>query len=272
MELFDGDEQKIDEMNRRIAAAFDFDSLYPVSGQTYPRKLDSRILNTLSSICQSAYRFAGDLRLLQHDRQMEEPFAEKQVGSSAMAYKRNPMRCERICSLARYVMVNAQNAPLTASLQWMERTLDDSANRRISLPESFLATDGVLRIMDNVTAGMQVNEAIVARDLELWLPFMATENLMMEAVRRGGDRQQTHEIIRQHAMAATQRMKQGYDCDLTLRLADDPVFALSRDEITQALDPAAFTGRCGRQVEAFVDQLKPVLQQADDGVSEDLTL
>ena len=232
LDLFDGDTAKIDEMNRRIAAAFDFDRLYPVCGQTYPRKLDSRILNVLSSICQSAYRFAGDLRILQHDRQMEEPFAEKQVGSSAMAYKRNPMRCERICSLSRYVMVTAQNAPLTASLQWMERTLDDSANRRICLPESFLATDGVLRILDNVTAGMRVNEAIIARDLETWLPFMATENLMMEAVRRGGDRQKMHEIIRQHSMAATTRMKAGEDCDLIARLAADPAFALSREEIT----------------------------------------
>ena len=272
LDLFDGDTAKIDEMNRRIAAAFDFDRLYPVCGQTYPRKLDSRILNVLSSICQSAYRFAGDLRILQHDRQMEEPFAEKQVGSSAMPYKRNPMRCERICSLSRYVMVTAQNAPLTASLQWMERTLDDSANRRICLPESFLATDGVLRILDNVTAGMRVNEAIIARDLETWLPFMATENLMMEAVRRGGDRQKMHEIIRQHSMAATTRMKAGEDCDLIARLAADPAFALSREEITATLDPAAFTGRCSQQVAAFIDQLQPILDQADDGVSEDLAL
>ena len=209
---------------------------------------------------------------MQHDRQMEEPFAEKQVGSSAMAYKRNPMRCERICSLSRYVMVTAQNAPLTASLQWMERTLDDSANRRICLPESFLATDGVLRILDNVTAGMRVNEAIIARDLETWLPFMATENLMMEAVRRGGDRQKMHEIIRQHSMAATARMKAGEDCDLIARLAADPAFALSREEITATLDPAAFTGRCSQQVAAFIDQLQPILDQADDGVSEDLAL
>ena len=272
MDLFDGDTVKIDEMNRRIAAAFSFDRLYPVCGQTYPRKLDSRILNVLSSICQSAYRFAGDLRLLQHDRQMEEPFAETQVGSSAMAYKRNPMRCERICSLARYVMVTAQNAPLTASLQWMERTLDDSANRRISLPESFLATDGVLRIYENVAAGMKVNEAIVARDLEQFLPFLATENLMMEAVRQGGDRQQTHEIIRRHSMAATARMKQGLDCDLTQRLAEDPAFALSQQQVSATLDPSAFTGRCSQQVEDFVASLEPVLAQAEQDQAEDLTL
>ena len=270
MELFDGDAGKIDRMNQLISAAFGFTRLYPVSGQTYPRKLDSRILNVLSSICQSAYRFAGDMRLLQHDRHLEEPFAETQVGSSAMAYKRNPMRCERICSLSRYVIVAAQNAPMTASTQWMERTLDDSANRRISLPESFLATDGVLRIMQNVAAGIRVNEAIIARDLETWLPFMATENLMMEAVRQGADRQQTHEIIRQHSMAATARMKQGFECDLTDRLAGDPAFALSREQILSTLDPAAFTGRCAEQVEAFVRSLDPILAQADNTTVEDL--
>ena len=190
VELFDGDMAKIDEMNRQIAAEFGFSRCYPVCGQTYPRKLDSRILNALSSICQSACRMATDIRLLQHDRQVEEPFEDKQIGSSAMPYKRNPMRCERICSLARYVIADAQNAPMTAMTQWLERTLDDSANRRISLPEAFLATDGVLRLVQNVTKGLHVNEKIVEKLVRDYLPFIATENLMMAAVKRGGDRQQ----------------------------------------------------------------------------------
>ena len=195
MELFDGDEEKIDEMNRRIAGEFSFAECFSVCGQTYPRKVDSRVLNCLSSMAQSAYRMANDIRLLQHDRQVEEPFGESQIGSSAMAYKRNPMRCERICSLSRYLMADAVNAPMTAAVQWMERTLDDSANRRISLPEGFLCADAVLRLCQNVTNGLHVNEAIVDRTLREYLPFLATEDLMMEAVKRGGDRQQLHEII-----------------------------------------------------------------------------
>ncbi len=198
MELFDGDAEKIDEMNRRIAAEFGFSACFPVCGQTYPRKVDSRILGCLSGIAQSAYRMANDIRLLQHDRQLEEPFEEEQIGSSAMAYKRNPMRCERICSLSRYLMADAMNAPMTASVQWLERTLDDSANRRIALPEGFLCADAVLRLCQNVTAGLRVNEAVVAHTLREYLPFLATEDIMMEAVKRGGDRQQLHEIIRRH--------------------------------------------------------------------------
>ena len=194
VELFDGDTAKIDEMNRQIAAEFGFKRCYPVCGQTYPRKLDSRILNALSSICQSACRMATDIRLLQHDRQVEEPFEDKQIGSSAMPYKRNPMRCERICSLARYVIADAQNAPMTAMTQWLERTLDDSANRRISLPEAFLATDGVLRLVQNVTKGLHVNEKIVEKLVRDYLPFIATENLMMAAVKRGGDAAVDHAV------------------------------------------------------------------------------
>ena len=190
LELFEGDETKIDELNRRIAAEFDFTECFPVCGQTYPRKTDSRILNCLSAIGQSAYRMAQDIRLLQHDRQLEEPFEENQIGSSAMAYKRNPMRCERICSLSRYLMTEAINAPLTASAQWLERTLDDSANRRLSLPESFLCADAVLRLLQNVSGGLHVNEKIVDKTVREYLPFIATENLLMEAVKRGGDRQQ----------------------------------------------------------------------------------
>ncbi|MCI8526492.1 MAG: adenylosuccinate lyase [Oscillospiraceae bacterium] len=251
LDLFHGDTAKIDEMNRRIAAEFGFDRCYGVCGQTYPRKLDSRILNVLSSIGQSACRFANDLRLLQHDRQVEEPFEEKQVGSSAMPYKRNPMRCERICSLSRYLMADALNAPMTASAQWLERTLDDSANRRISLPEGFLCCDAVLRLMQNVTKGLHVNEKIVERFVAEYLPFIATENLMMEAVARGGDRQQLHELLRTHSMAATARMKAGQSCDLLDRLAADPAFGLSRAELEAVLDPRRYTGRCAEQTEAY---------------------
>ncbi|MDO5112428.1 MAG: adenylosuccinate lyase [Clostridia bacterium] len=255
MSLFDGDGEKIDEMNRRIAAAFGFHECYPVCGQTYPRKLDSRILNALSSIAQSAYRFASDMRLLQHDRQLEEPFEAAQVGSSAMAYKRNPMRCERICSLSRYIMADALNAPMTASAQWFERTLDDSANRRISMPEAFLACDGVLRLMQNVTAGIVVNEKIIHRALRENLPFLATENILMQAVRQGGDRQMLHEIIRTHSMAAAARMKEGEDCDLLSRLAADPAFPLDAEALARTTNPAAYTGRAGEQVEHFLSTL-----------------
>ncbi|MGM9557906.1 MAG: adenylosuccinate lyase [Oscillospiraceae bacterium] len=256
MSLFNGDEAKIDEMNRRIAADFGFDRLYDVCGQTYPRKLDSRILNVLSSIAQSCYRFANDMRLLQHDRQIEEPFEDKQVGSSAMAYKRNPMRCERICSLARYVMADAMNAPMTASTQWLERTLDDSANRRISIPEAFLAVDGILRIMQNVTKGLHVNEKIVARFVDEYLPFIATENLLMLAVKRGGDRQQVHEIIRAASMKATAQMKNGEKMNLIAMLAAEPAFGLTEEEIRAELQPERYTGRCAQQVAAFTRKVR----------------
>ena len=249
--LFDGDTAKIDEMNRRIAADFGFERLYDVCGQTYPRKLDSRILGALSSIAQSCCKFATDVRLLQHDRQVEEPFETAQVGSSAMAYKRNPMRCERICSLARYIIADAQNAPMTAMTQWMERTLDDSANRRISMPEAFLAADGILRVMQNVTAGLHVNEAIVARSVADYLPFIATENLLMAAVRRGGDRQQVHEIIRRASMDATARMKRGEQWDLVASLAAEPAFGLTAEEIRAELTPEHYTGRSAEQTAAF---------------------
>ena len=262
MDLFDGDGAKIDEMNRRIAAEFGFDRCFSVCGQTYPRKTDSRILNVLSSLAQSAYRMANDIRLLQHDRQVEEPFEKNQIGSSAMAYKRNPMRCERICSLSRYLMADAANAPMTASVQWLERTLDDSANRRIAMPEGFLCIDAVLRLCQNVTAGLHVNEAIVNRTLREYLPFLATEDLMMEAVKRGGDRQQLHEVIRRHSMAATKRMKEGLPCDLLDRLAGDPVFGLSRSELEQLMEPRLYIGRCPQQVRKFLDACTPLLRQA----------
>lgn len=262
MELFDGDEEQIDEMNRRIAGEFGFTECFSVCGQTYPRKVDSRVLNCLSSMAQSAYRMANDIRLLQHDRQVEEPFGESQIGSSAMAYKRNPMRCERICSLSRYLMADAANAPMTAAVQWMERTLDDSANRRISLPEGFLCADAVLRLCQNVTNGLHVNEAIVDRTLREYLPFLATEDLMMEAVKRGGDRQQLHEIIRRHSMAATARMKEGLPCDLLDRLAADPAFGLTRQELDALMEPKRYIGRCPQQVARFLAQCAPLLRQA----------
>ena len=268
--LFDGDTAKIDEMNRRIAADFGFERLYDVCGQTYPRKLDSRILNVLSSIAQSCYRFANDVRLLQHDRQLEEPFEASQVGSSAMPYKRNPMRCERICSLARYVMADAANAPMTASTQWLERTLDDSANRRISLPEGFLAADGILRLMQNVTKGLHVNKKIVEKFVLDYLPFIATENLMMAAVRRGGDRQQVHEIIREASMDATAKMKNGERWDLIEALAARQEFGMTADEIRAELDPARYIGRCAEQTAAFAAKCRALC--AGSAAAEDITL
>ena len=267
MDLFDGDEQKIDEMNRRIAAEFGFEKCFFVCGQTYPRKADSRILNVLSSIAQSAYRMANDIRLLQHDRQMEEPFEKNQIGSSAMPYKRNPMRCERICSLSRYLMADAANAPMTASVQWLERTLDDSANRRISMPEGFLCADAVLRLCQSVTNGLHVNLKIVDRTIREYLPFLATENIMMEAVKRGGDRQVLHEKIRQHSMAATARMKEGKPCDLLDRLASDPAFGMTRAELDAVMEPSLYIGRCRQQVERFLAECAPLLTnvRAADG-------
>lgn len=257
LELFEGDTAKIDEMNRRIAGDFGFDGCFAVCGQTYPRKFDSRILNCLSSIAQSCYRIANDIRLLQHDRQVEEPFEKNQIGSSAMAYKRNPMRCERICSLSRYLMADAMNAPMTASVQWLERTLDDSANRRISMPEGFLCADAVLRLAQNVTDGLHVNEKIVEKTVREYLPFIATENLMMEGVKRGGNRQQLHEIIRSCSMDATAKMKAGEPWDLLADLAEHPEFSMTKDEMEQVLDPKLYTGRCAEQVERFLEMVKP---------------
>ena len=259
LELFDGDTAKIDEMNRRISAEFGFDRCFDVCGQTYPRKLDSRILNCLSSIAQSCYRMANDIRLLQHDRQVEEPFEKNQIGSSAMAYKRNPMRSERICSLSRYLMADAMNAPMTASTLWLERTLDDSANRRISMPEGFLCADAVLRLAQNVTDGLHVNEKIVEKTVREYLPFIATENLMMEGVKRGGDRQQLHEIIRTCSMDATAKMKAGQSWDLLADLSAHPEFGMSKEEMEAVLDPALYIGRCPEQVERYLETLKPVL-------------
>ena len=268
VDLFEGDTSKIDEMNGMICAEFGFEKYFTVSGQTYPRKADSRILNCLSSVAQSAYRMANDIRLLQHDRQIEEPFEKNQIGSSAMAYKRNPMRCERICSLARYLIADAANAPITASVQWLERTLDDSANRRISMPEGFLCADAILKIAANVTDGLCVNEKVIEKTVAEYLPFIATENLMMEGVKAGGDRQALHETVRVCSMEATAKMKEGGRCDLAERLAARDDFPLGKEEITKALDPAKYIGRCPEQVARLLDEIAPLLEEESAAMEE----
>ena len=268
LELFGGDTAKIDEMNRRISADFGFEKCWPVCGQTYPRKLDSRILNVLSSIAQSCYRMANDIRLLQHDRQVEEPFEKDQIGSSAMAYKRNPMRSERICSLSRYLMADALNAPMTASTQWLERTLDDSANRRISMPEGFLCADAVLRLAQNVTRGLHVNEKIVEKTVREYLPFIATENQMMEGVKRGGSRQELHEIIRKCSMDATAKMKNGEPWDLLADLSGHSEFGMTQEEMAAVLDPALYTGRCAEQVDLFLQSVSPLISDVTGSAAE----
>ncbi len=264
LDLFEGDTAKIDEMNSLICKDFEFEKCFSVSGQTYPRKLDSRILNCLSSVAQSCYRMANDIRLLQHDRQVEEPFEKSQIGSSAMAYKRNPMRSERICSLARYLMADAANAPMTASTQWLERTLDDSANRRISMPEGFLCADAILRLARNVTDGLHVNEKIVAKAVADYLPFIATENILMEGVKHGGNRQELHEIIRSCSMNATAKMKNGEPFDLLADLASHSEFNMTAGEMKSALDPMLYTGRCAEQVERYIAELQPLIAQYKD--------
>ena len=268
MNLFDGDTDKIDSMNEMICSDFGFEACYDVCGQTYPRKADSRILNCLSSIAQSCYRMANDIRLLQHDRQIEEPFEKNQIGSSAMAYKRNPMRCERICSLARYLMADAANAAMTASSQWMERTLDDSANRRISMPEGFLCADAILRLAQNVTDGLIVNEKVIEKNVMEYLPFIATENLMMEAVKRGGDRQEIHETIRKCSMEALDRMKAGEECDLTVRLAASEAFNMNEAEICDLLKPELYIGRCIEQVQTYIEKIRPLLSDTEKGSTQ----
>ena len=274
LSLFEGDSAKIDEMNRKLAASFGFDRLYDVCGQTYPRKLDSRILNVLSSIAQSCCRFANDIRLLQHDRQVEEPFEESQVGSSAMPYKRNPMRCERICALSRYLMVDVLNPSFTTGTQWFERTLDDSANKRVAMAEGFLATDAILNIMLNVTDGIVVYPKVVRSRLMAELPFMASENIMMQAVEKGGNRQELHERLRQHAIAAGKQVKEeGLPNDMVDRIAADPAFGLTREEIVAGLVPENFVGRAPQQVEEFIaNVLGPIFDANPDAVEQHASL
>ena len=264
--LFEGDHEKVKKLDELVAHKMGIDGVFPVSGQTYPRKLDSRVLNVLGGLAQSAYRFGNDLRLLQHMREMEEPFEKNQVGSSAMAYKRNPMRSERICSLSRYIMSLMENPAMTASTQWLERTLDDSANRRLSISEAFLAADAVLSLYINVTDGMVVYPKIIEKRIREFLPFLATENILMEAVKRGGDRQALHERIRQHSMEASRRMKEeGADCDLLSRLAADLAFGMTREQLDAVLDPSLYIGRCPEQVDEFLaDYIQPILDAEGD--------
>lgn len=254
VELFDGDDRKVKELEQRIAEDFGFAGVVPVSGQTYSRKIDAQMLATLSGIAQSASKFATDLRLLQHLKEIEEPFEAHQIGSSAMPYKRNPMRSERICALARYVICDSLNPAFTSATQWFERTLDDSANKRISVPEAFLGIDAILNIMINVVSGLVVYPKVIHQRVMNELPFMATENIMMSAVKRGGNRQDLHERIREHSMAAGKRIKEeGLDNDLIDRIANDPMFGMSRTEIEAELDPTNYIGRSPAQVDDFLN-------------------
>lgn len=262
LNLFEGDHEKVKKLEDLVADKMGFKSVFPVSGQTYTRKLDSRVMNVLSGIAQSAYKFSNDIRLLQSMKEIEEPFEEKQIGSSAMAYKRNPMRSERISALARFVIVDTLNPAITASTQWFERTLDDSANRRISISEGFLAVDAILNIYINIASGLVVYPKVVEKHLLDELPFMATENIMMEAVKRGGDRQEIHEKIRMHSMEAGKQVKvEGKSNDLLERIASDPVFGLTMDELKSVMDPKNYVGRAPQQVEDFISEyIKPVME------------
>lgn len=262
LELFEGNHEKVKKLDEIIAHKMGFERVFPVSGQTYPRKLDSQILNVLSGIAQSAYKFSNDIRLLQHLKEIEEPFEKKQIGSSAMAYKRNPMRSERISALARYVIVDALNPAITASTQWFERTLDDSANKRISIPEAFLAVDAILGIYMNVVDGLVVYPKVIEQHIQNELPFMATENIMMDAVKKGGDRQELHERIRMHSMEAAKQVKvEGKANDLIERIVNDEAFNLTLEEVNTILDPKNFIGRSPQQVEEFIEEhVRPVLE------------
>ena len=271
LELFGGDQEKVRQLEKLVSQEMGFEKVVPVCGQTYSRKMDANVLATLSGIAQSAGKFATDLRLLSHLKEMEEPFQEKQIGSSAMPYKRNPMRCERICSLARYVIVDALNPAFTSYNQWFERTLDDSANKRISIPEAFLAVDAILQIYLNVTDGLKVYPKVIERHLREELPFMATENIMMDAVKRGGDRQALHERIRIHSVAAGKVVKEeGGQNDLVDRIAGDPMFGLTKEEILAHMDPAAYIGRCPAQVEEFDrDVVEPIRRRYQAVLSDE---
>ena len=263
LELFEGDHAKVRELNRRVAERMGFDRLFQVTGQTYPRKVDYAVLAALAGIATSSSKFAHDMRLLAHLREIEEPFESKQIGSSAMAYKRNPMRSERINALTRHVIALTMDPAFTAATQWFERTLDDSANRRIAIPEAFLAIDATLLIQHNVAAGLIVRPAMIRKHLEEELPFMATETILMRAVRAGGDRQALHERIRQHSVAAGNRIKdEGAENDLIERIAADPSFGLSREQIESALDPRLHVGRAAEQVDEMLEQwVRPVLER-----------
>ena len=266
LELFDGDQEKIDQIDPMIAKKLGFEACYPVSGQTYSRKVDTRVLNVLAGIAASAHKFSNDIRLLQHLKEVEEPFEKTQIGSSAMAYKRNPMRSERIASLSRYVMIDALNPAITSATQWFERTLDDSANKRLSVPEGFLAIDGILDLCLNVVDGLVVYPKVIEKRLMSELPFMATENIMMDAVKAGGDRQELHERIRELSMEAGRNVKEkGLDNNLLDLIAVDPAFGLNEEELKKTMDPAKYVGRAPLQVENFLKKVvDPVLEANKD--------
>ena len=266
LELFDGDHERCRRLDQRIAEKMGFEGCYPVSGQTYSSKIDSRVISVLAGIAQSAHKFSNDIRLLQHLKEVEEPFEKKQIGSSAMAYKRNPMRSERIASLANYVMSDMMNPMLVASTQWFERTLDDSANKRLSVPEGFLAIDGILDLYLNVVDGLVVYPKVIEKHLMAELPFMATENIMMDAVKAGGDRQELHERIRELSMEAGRNVKEkGLDNNLLELIAADPAFNLSPDDLKAAMDPSRYVGRSPRQVEEFLEEvISPILSENAD--------
>ena len=270
LELFEGDHEKVKELERKIAKEMGFDSVVPVSGQTYSRKMDANVLSTLSGIAQSASKFATDMRLLCHLKEVEEPFEKNQIGSSAMPYKRNPMRCERICSLARYVIVDAGNPAVTSATQWFERTLDDSANKRISVPEAFLAVDAILNIYRNVASGLVVHPKVIEKHVLEELPFMASENIMMDAVVRGGDRQELHERIRVLSQEAGRNVKDlGLSNNLIDLIAADPAFGMTKEELTAHLEPSRYIGRCPEQVEEFLTEaVQPVLEKYADVLGE----
>lgn len=269
MKLFDNDEEKVKKLDSLVAAKMGFERTFPITGQTYPRKLDSRVLQILQSIAESAHKFAVDIRLLASLKEIEEPFEEKQIGSSAMAYKRNPMRCERITALSRYVIVNGLNPYITASNQWFERTLDDSANRRIVIPECFLAVDSILNIYMNVSRGLVVNSKVIEKHIFEELPFMATENILMEAVKRGGDRQELHEVIRMYSLEASRDVKQGGDNKLIEKIIKDGRFRLNEMEIRQMLKPENFIGRSSNQVVDYISQfIDPILEKYKDLLGE----
>ena len=274
LELFEGDHEKCRALERKIAAEMGFDAVVPVSGQTYSRKMDYAVLSTLSGIAQSASKFATDLRLLCHLKEVEEPFEKNQIGSSAMPYKRNPMRCERICALSRYLMVDVLNPSFTTGTQWFERTLDDSANKRVAMAEGFLAADAILNIMLNVTDGLVVYPKVVRSRLMAELPFMASENIMMQAVEKGGNRQELHERLRQHAIAAGKQVKEeGLPNDMVDRIAADPAFGLTKEEIVAGLVPENFVGRAPQQVEEFIAHiLKPIFDANPDAVEQHANL
>ncbi|MBE6061630.1 MAG: adenylosuccinate lyase [Clostridium sulfidigenes] len=274
MSLFNNDEEKVKELDKIVCKKMGFEKAYPVTGQTYSRKLDSIILNTLSEVAQSAYKFSNDMRLLQNMKEMEEPFEKHQIGSSAMAYKRNPMRSERISALSRYIIVNSLNPAITAATQWFERTLDDSANKRISVAEAFLALDGVLNLYINITSNMVVYEKVIAAHVNSELPFMATENIMMEAVKRGGDRQELHEKIRVHSLAAARQVKEfGEKNDLIERILADESFGLSKEEILSIIDPSKFTGRSSGQVVDFIEEyINPILEAHKNELGEEVEI